>query len=179
MHREPFSTLLPAKLWNTANSVQTLDDPERNKENRVKFFTFNGPAYKRDGSHGEDAPMNLLYWSDTRTRTGIVAWMFEGLFDLMNEGPVAEPQAEKEARMNEADPERALFIERVRLTGDPSSFVSSADMVDLIWPNCPDQRAATMRLSKRMRMLFGLEQTRARVDGKHVRGYNGIAIMES
>ena len=179
MHKEPFSATLTAKLWNTCNLMQELDDAAGNMSNRVKVFEFRGEAYERNGKHGTDAALNIGTWTEPEMRRAIVAWMFDGLFDLRNEGPAEENREETERRMNEADPERAQFVERVQVTHNPEDFVSSANLIAAIWPgeSMSANVKAGVRLSVRMKTLFGLEPKLKKIDGKPVRGYSGIILV--
>ena len=174
MHRAPFSVMLSAKLINTCNTMQVLDDRAGNMQNRIKVIEMRGPAYPRDAKGG-DVYLNSATWNTHEIRSAIVAWMFEGLIDLWQNGPANSDaaKAEIERRINESDPERAMFLDLIR--PDPNEFTSARDLCDRLWPGqIIDKRAETkfgMVLATRMFALFGLESVRKKVDNKIVRGY--------
>lgn len=172
MYKMPFMASLGCKLLNTCNTMQALDDRAGNMSNRMKVIELNGPAYPRDVKGG-DQYLNVAYWDDART--AIVAWMYKGLKDLWDNGPVnsVAAKAQVENRINEADPERARFLETIE--PDPNSFISSSDLTEIMFPgHGTDQNARTKFgriLSKRMSVLFGLKVVFGSVEGKTIRGY--------
>lgn len=180
MHKEPFSATLTAKLWNTANVMQELDDSVGNMSNRVKIFEFYGAPYERAGKHGEDAPMCVDYWLSKEMRQAIVAWMFDGLWDLYTNGQQVESKVEREKHLNEADPVRARYLEHVQVTGNAEDFVASEELLALLHPDEYRESPvkASIDLSRRMRTLFNLEPVQKRIDEKRKRGYSGITVTQ-
>jgi hypothetical protein len=181
MHREPFSTVLTAKLYNTCNEMQTLNDRSGNMSNRIKVFRLNGAAYERGGEHGEDAALNPAFWASREARAGIVSWMFHGLHDLYYSGPERIDRKEQEEMLNEGDPERGRFLEAVSVTGRSGDFVASSAIVDRLFPGQAITKADEIKLGmivrKRMFALFSLEPEQKKIDGKAVRGYSGCMLI--
>lgn len=177
MYKEPVQVALTAKLWNTCNAMQYLDDSLGNLSNRVKMFDFRGESYPRTGRDGEDVYLSYDYWGSQKRRTAIVNWMLDGLLSLRADGPAIEPAEMREEMLREADPERAQFLERIQITGNATDFTPSSTLIAVLFPG--DRESSThqlMRLSRRMETLFKLQPERRRVDGKLVRGYSGVTI---
>lgn len=181
MHKLPFSAMLSAKLLNTCNVMQFLDDRAGNMSNRVKVIEMNGAPYDRD-ARGGDSYLNAATWSDFDTRKAIVAWMFEGLEDLWQNGPANTQAAKKEVeeRINEADPERKMYSALIR--PDPDGFVSVRDLFDKLYPGQVMDKKAEAKfggvIKNRMFAMFGLDPIRKTIDNKTTRGY-AVSMQES
>jgi len=176
----PETVTPPAKLISTCNQVQSLVDPSGAGVDRMLAFKFEHALPKIHGT-SNDSKMTVLYWSQPERRNGILTWLVEGLVRLRLRGrfdPPASWVASLEEAAGKADPIAETLTEL--LVACPDGFVSVAEVAALF--DGPDHatgnKSLVNKLPDYMERLFGAKKDKKYVEGKQVRGYKGVMILQ-
>jgi hypothetical protein len=174
MYQKPVSVTPTAKLISTCNHIQGLSDASSACTDRMLVFRLDRCIEKVHGGRN-DAKMTAVYWSSIEQREGVLTWLVDGLARLRKRGSFDVPeivQNWKRDAEQEGDP--VVDMIRTKLTASSEGFVASSELKSL-FPPVTDGK----KLGQYLRRLFpGVAQEFRKVDGKSVRGWVGVEVVE-